>query len=296
MVACSSMRFAPAVNTIWKPKGASAYALCTTRSSNRGTRVRISGRSWIARVTTPLRTIAARTSTSVRSDGTDAGRVITSVAKSSKRGFGGSTMEERIVWLVSGSEPQWLDAASQPGSKACIAPTMMGTPVSAATAAISSASSPDMANGFSHRMAFLPARHAAITWTGVELVRTADGDHIDIRVFQQDVAGRRVLGADPSGDRGGHVGVDVIDVRDLEVLAQPGQGRQVDGLSDRPGPEKPHTELRLCHVRLLSGDRLRTDDRASRPRRRRTHTRTGREPWGGSWPARSRVRSRRRRN
>ena len=44
-------------------EGRDAYALWTTRSSNRGTRARIRGRSWIARVTTPARTIPTCTST-----------------------------------------------------------------------------------------------------------------------------------------------------------------------------------------------------------------------------------------
>ena len=91
------------------------------------------------------------------------GRVITSVAKSSNRGFGGNTIDERMVWLVAGRSPQLATAAFQAGSNVCMAPTMIGTPVSAETAAISVASSPDMANGFSHRTAFLPARQAAIT-------------------------------------------------------------------------------------------------------------------------------------
>ena len=67
------------------------------------------------------------------------------------------------MWLVSASEPQWLPCRLPSGVEGVIAPTRMGTPVSAETAAISSASSSDMANGFSQRTAFLPARQAAIT-------------------------------------------------------------------------------------------------------------------------------------
>ena len=73
-----------------------------------------------------------------------------------------------------GRSPQASSAPSQPGSKVCMAPTMIGTPVSAETAEIPAASSPLMANGFSQSTAFLPARQLAMTcaawnWCGLQM-------------------------------------------------------------------------------------------------------------------------------
>src|SRR4051812_33055128 len=68
-------------------------------------------------------------------------------------------------------------ATTQAGSKVCMAPTTIGTPVSADTAAISWASSWLTARGFSQSTAFLPARQAAMTcaawnWLGLQTTTT----------------------------------------------------------------------------------------------------------------------------
>ena len=68
-----------------------------------------------------------------------------------------------MVCDVSTSAPHSASAASQAGSNVCIAPTMIGTPVSSETSAISFASSAVIAKGFSQRIALTPARHAAMT-------------------------------------------------------------------------------------------------------------------------------------
>ena len=131
--------------------------------ANRRTR----GRSWMARPMMPPISLAfsAAGVRAVVAGGGGGVRPTISVAKSSNRGLGGRTIEDRTVWTWSGRPPQADSAASQPGSNVCMAPTTIGTPVSADTAAMAAASSPFMAKGFSHRTAFLPARQAAITWT-----------------------------------------------------------------------------------------------------------------------------------
>jgi hypothetical protein len=60
-----------------------------------------------------------------------------------------------------------------------------------------------------------------------------------------------VLRADPARDRLGDYGIDVSDVTYRELVAQPGQRGQVDGLRYRPCTQKPDTDSGL-HPWLLT--------------------------------------------
>ena len=106
-----------------------------------------------------------------------------------------------------------------------MAPTMMGTPVSAETAEMPAASSPLMAKGFSHSTAFLPARQAGDDLGGVELVRAADGHDVHAGIGEEFLHAGAEVCAHPAGHGFRHGGIHVHDVADFQNVARAVPGR-----------------------------------------------------------------------
>ena len=152
---------------------------------------------------------------------------------------------------VAGRSAQAATAACQAGSKVCMAPTRIAVPVVDATAVTSAASSADIANGFSHKTARLPARQAAITWAACRwcglqtaTTSTASSASSSCREVVERLPTRAATEAATS--RG-----DVEDLPNLELVGEPGEGRQMDRLGHRAGADETHTQRAVRHHCLL---------------------------------------------